>query len=316
MNKDLAITSQQFGLLVGIFFLGYSLFEIPSNLFLHKIGARIWIARILLTWGILATLTGFVHNVHQLYVVRFLLGLAEAGYFPGMVLYLTYWFRQREQAQAIALFLTAVPVTSIVGAPMSGLILDHVHWLGVGSWRWLLILEGIPAIACGFLTYFRLPSRPAEAKFLTEDERDWIIEELEREEQQKQGMQRIFRDTGVGQPEGVASGMYRVHSSYRVLLDELLDATRGEIALPPVHQHYRGDPRDDPAPCGFLGDDPSFPQFRSQDGAEISCGDSGTGRRNCFCVIGCNSFSFLFYHAFVIRSRGHLQLLGSFLGTA
>jgi sugar phosphate permease len=91
MNKELAITSQQFGLLVGIFFLGYSLFEIPSNLFLHKIGARIWMARILLTRGILATLTGFVHNVHQLYVVRFLLGLAEAGYFPGMVLYLTYW---------------------------------------------------------------------------------------------------------------------------------------------------------------------------------------------------------------------------------
>ena len=161
MNKELAITSQQFGLLVGIFFLGYSLFEIPSNLFLHKIGARIWIARILLTWGILATLTGFVHNVHQLYVVRFLLGLAEAGYFPGMVSYLTYWFRQREQAQAIALFLTAVPVTSIVGAPMSGLILDHVHWLGVGSWRWLLILEGIPAIACGVLTYFLLPSSQA-----------------------------------------------------------------------------------------------------------------------------------------------------------
>ncbi|MGB2888569.1 MAG: MFS transporter [Candidatus Acidiferrales bacterium] len=185
MNKELAITSQQFGLLAGIFFFGYAIFEVPSNLLLHKIGARIWIARILITWGILATLTGFVHTVHQLYVVRFLLGLAEAGYLPGIVLYLTYWFRRREQAQAVALFLTGLPVTSILGAPVSGLILDHVHWLGISSWRWLLVLEGIPAIVCGFLTYFLLPSRPAEAKFLTQQEKAWIQTDLLREEQQK-----------------------------------------------------------------------------------------------------------------------------------
>jgi len=191
MNKELAITSQQFGLLVGIFFFGYFLFEIPSNLMLHKIGARVWIARILISWGIVAMLTGFARNVSQLYVARFLLGLAEAGYFPGIVLYLTYWFRQREQAQAIALFLTGLPVTSILGAPVSGLILDHVHWLGVSSWRWLLVLEGIPAVACGLLTYFLLPSRPAEATFLTEDERRWITEELDHEERQKRGTHKI-----------------------------------------------------------------------------------------------------------------------------
>lgn len=185
MNKELGITSQQFGFLAGIFFIGYFLFEIPSNLLLHKIGARIWIARILITWGAMATLTGFVQSVHQLYVVRFLLGLAEAGYFPGIVLYLTYWFRQREQAQAIALFLTGLPAATILGAPVSGLILDNVHWLGISSWRWLLILEGIPAILCGFLTYFLLPSRPQEAKFLTGDEKEWIRAELGREEQQK-----------------------------------------------------------------------------------------------------------------------------------
>src|SRR5216683_726791 len=185
MNKELAITSQQFGFAAGIFFFGYFLFEVPSNLLLHKIGARIWITRILITWGILATLTGFVHTVHQLYVVRFLLGLAEAGYFPGIVLYLTYWFRQREQAQAIALFLTGLPFTSIVGAPISGLVLDHVHWLGLSSWRWLLILEGLPAILCGLLTYFLLPNRPAEAKFLTPEEKEWIQTELLREERQK-----------------------------------------------------------------------------------------------------------------------------------
>ncbi len=185
MNKELAITSQQFGLLFGIFFFGYFLFEIPSNLLLHKIGARVWIARILFSWGIVAMLTGFVHTVHQLYAVRFLLGLAEAGYFPGIALYLTYWFPQREQARSLALFLTGNPVATILGAPVSGLILDHVHWLGVSSWRWLLVLEGIPAIVLGFLTYVLLPSRPDEAKFLTAEEKEWIRAELGREEQQK-----------------------------------------------------------------------------------------------------------------------------------
>jgi ACS family tartrate transporter-like MFS transporter len=191
MNRELAITSQQFGFLAGIFFFGYFIFEIPSNLLLHKIGARIWIARILISWGIVAMLTGFSQTVLQLYFVRFLLGVAEAGFVPGILLYLTYWFRQREQAQAIASFLTAGAVTSIFGAPVSGLILDHVHWFGVSSWRWLLILEGIPAILGGVLTYFLLPGRPAEARFLTATEKDWITTELAREEQQKLATRRI-----------------------------------------------------------------------------------------------------------------------------
>ena len=185
MNKELAITSQQFGMLSGIFFIGYFLFEIPSNLLLHKVGARLWIARILVSWGIVAVLGGFVQGVHQLYGVRFLLGLAEAGFAPGMLLYLTYWFRQREQAQAVGLYLSGMPIASILGAPVSGLILDRVHWLGLSSWRWLLILEGIPAVACGLLTYLLLPSRPDEAKFLTIDEKEWLQTELAREEQQK-----------------------------------------------------------------------------------------------------------------------------------
>ncbi|HKW31391.1 MAG TPA: MFS transporter [Candidatus Acidoferrum sp.] len=185
MNRELAITGQQFGLLTGIFFIGYFLFEIPSNLLLHRIGARIWIARILITWGVVAALTGFAQSVHQLYFVRFLLGLAEAGFAPGMLLYLTYWFREREQAQAVGLYLSGMPVASLLGAPISGIILDHVHWFGLSSWRWLLILEGVPAIACGLLTYFFLPSRPEEAKFLAADEKVWIRTELAREEKQK-----------------------------------------------------------------------------------------------------------------------------------
>jgi D-galactonate transporter len=185
MNRELGITSRQFGLLTGIFFIGYFLFEIPSNLLLHKIGARVWIARILLTWGVVAVMSGFVRSVPHLYAMRFLLGLAEAGFSPGIIVYLTYWFRLRERARAIALFTCGLPLASIVGAPLSGLILDHAHWLGLSSWRWLLILEGLPAIACGFLTYVLLPSRPDEAKFLAADEKEWLRAELAREEQNK-----------------------------------------------------------------------------------------------------------------------------------
>ena len=174
MNHELAISSQQFGLLVGIFFFGYFLFEIPSNLLLHRVGARIWIARILISWGAVALATGFVQNVSQLYAARFLLGVAEAGFFPGIVLYLTYWFPRREQARAIALFMAAQPVTSILGAPVSGLILDHFHWLELASWRWLLILEAAPAFLLGLLTYRYLPSRPADANFLTREEKEQL----------------------------------------------------------------------------------------------------------------------------------------------
>jgi sugar phosphate permease len=185
MDKELAISSQQFGFVAGIFFFGYFIFEIPSNLLLHKIGPRIWIARILISWGIVAILTGFAKTAMHLYVLRFLLGVAEAGYIPGILLYLTYWFSQRQLAQAIALFCAANPVGSVIGAPISGVILDRIHWFGFSSWRWLLILEGIPAIAGGILTYFLLPSRPAEATFLTAEEKNWINGELGREEQQK-----------------------------------------------------------------------------------------------------------------------------------
>ena len=185
MNKDLGFSAYLYGWGAGIFFFGYFLFEIPSNLILHKIGARIWLARILIIWGLVSALTGLVQNMHQLYLARFLLGTAEAGYFPGIILYLTYWFRRPEQAQVLALLLIGIPITSIVGGPLSGLILDHIHWLGLSSWRWLFILEGIPAVIGGVLTYGLLPSRPAEASFLADDEKNWITQELERESEEK-----------------------------------------------------------------------------------------------------------------------------------
>ncbi len=182
MNKELEISAQQFGLLAGIFFFGYFLFAVPSNLMLHKLGAREWIAWILVSWGVVSACTGFAQNAVQLYAVRFLLGVAESGFFPGMILYMTYWFRQRERAQAVAFFMTGLPIASIVGGPVSGLILDHIHWLGVGSWRWLLVLEAVPAIVLGIVTYRLLPNRPAEARFLTPPEKDWLAAELALEE--------------------------------------------------------------------------------------------------------------------------------------
>ncbi len=182
MNKELAISAEQFGLLAGIFFFGYFLFGVPSNVMLHKLGAREWIAWILVSWGVVSACTGFVQNVMQLYVVRFLLGVAESGFFPGMILYMTYWFRQSERAQAVAFFMTGLPISSIVGAPISGMILDRIHWLNISSWRWLLVLEALPAILLGILTYGLLPNRPTEAKFLSQSEKDWLAAELASEE--------------------------------------------------------------------------------------------------------------------------------------
>lgn len=185
MNKDLGITSEQFGIVAGVFFFGYVLSGVPSNLLLHKFGARVWITAILVVWGVFALAMGFVHSVRELYILRFLLGLAEGGYFPGVALYLTYWFRQREQAQCIALFLTGVPASNIIGAPISGWMLDHIHWMRWPSWRWLLVLEAIPAVVFGISTYFVLPSKPAEARFLSDEEREWVRSELEAEKNAK-----------------------------------------------------------------------------------------------------------------------------------
>src|SRR5262249_5544539 len=133
------------------------------------------------SWGVVAVLTGFVRSVSELYLARFLLGIGEAGFFPGIVLYLTYWFPERERARAIAFFMTPQPITSILGAPFSGLILDRVHWLGLSSWRWLLILEGVPALIGGIAAYRLLPNRPANASFLSTVERNELTAALAHE---------------------------------------------------------------------------------------------------------------------------------------
>jgi MFS family permease len=306
MNTALAITSAQFGLLLGIFFWGYFVFEIPSNLLLHKIGARIWIARILISWGIVAMLTGAVHSVPQLYVVRFLLGVAEAGFFPGIVLYLTYWFRQREQAHVISLFMTALPVASILGAPVSGFILDHAHWAAISSWRWLLILEGLPAIVCGVLTYFLLPSRPAEATFLTQDEKSWLTAELAREEQEKTGEHSISALRALAHPRvwHLASVLFTFDIGLYVLY-----ASSGEITFERLLQHSSGHPGDGSSPRRVNGDDPCLPKFRPQAGTAIPRGNSCHRWRHGTDDVGSNELPPTLDHALVVCSDGNVQLL-------
>ncbi|MDB5707322.1 MAG: hypothetical protein JWN66_4438 [Sphingomonas bacterium] len=178
MNAELALSSQAFGFAAGIFFLGYFLFEVPSNVALLRFGPRKWIARILLSWGVVSILTAFVQTALQLYVLRFLLGVAEAGFFPGIILYLTLWFRSKEQATVIALFTAAIPVSYILGGPISTLIMEHVSGLGLSGWRWMLLIEGIPAILGGIATYKLLTDRPDQATWLTESERAWLAAEM------------------------------------------------------------------------------------------------------------------------------------------
>ncbi|TCP28770.1 ACS family tartrate transporter-like MFS transporter [Scopulibacillus darangshiensis] len=185
MNADLGISGAQYGLMAGIFFIGYFLFEIPSNMLMHKIGARVWIARILISWGIVAMITGFAQNVVHLYTIRFILGIAEAGFFPGILLYLTYWFPAKERARSVGMFMVALPISYIIGAPLSGFILDYVHWGGFDGWRWMFIIEGLPAVILGILTLFVLPNRPLHAKWLTNEEKTWLSNELEKENHQK-----------------------------------------------------------------------------------------------------------------------------------
>ncbi|WP_431917864.1 MFS transporter [Amycolatopsis tucumanensis] len=182
MNTELGLTATAFGFASGIFFLGYLTLEVPSNLALHRFGARRWLARIMITWGIVATALAFVPNPTTLVIMRFLLGVAEAGFFPGIILYLTYWFPAAQRAKAVALFMAAVPVSSAIGATVSSLLIAHGHGVfGLSGWRFMFLVEGIPAILLAFATWFYLTDRPEQAKWLTEDERRWLTTELDNE---------------------------------------------------------------------------------------------------------------------------------------
>ncbi|MEV8472537.1 MFS transporter [Ralstonia sp. UNC404CL21Col] len=182
MNKDIGLTAEQFGFGAGLFFIGYFLFEIPSNLIMQKVGARIWIARIMITWGIFSMATAFVVGPKSFAAARFLLGLAEAGFTPGIYLYFTHWFPGKWRAKVTAAFLVGIPVANMIGSPISGALLELGGLHGLRSWQWLLLIEGLPAVLLGIACLFVLADRPEKATWLTEDEKAVLARRLAMEQ--------------------------------------------------------------------------------------------------------------------------------------
>jgi MFS transporter, ACS family, tartrate transporter len=184
MSADLGLSDRAYGLGVGMFYITYVLFEIPGAVIVERWSARKWIARIMISWGIVTILTGLVHTAPQFYAARLCLGAAESSFFPGMIVYLTHWFCVRDRSRAIACLYAANPAAALIGSPLAGWLLG-VHWHALAGWRWLFILEGIPAVVVGIITYFYMTDRPMQAPWLRHDERDWLVKELQEEKQAK-----------------------------------------------------------------------------------------------------------------------------------
>jgi MFS family permease len=183
MNHALGLTSLQFGWGAGLFFVTYAVFEVPSNLALHRFGARRWLARIMLTWGVLSAATAFVTGAHSFYALRMLLGVAEAGFFPGVAFYLTSWFPRAYRGRVLAWFTLGIPLSAIIGGPLSGALLQIDRFGGLAGWQWLFVAQGLPAAALGLCAWFLLSDTPAEAKWLTNAERDALSRQLYSEAQ-------------------------------------------------------------------------------------------------------------------------------------
>ncbi len=182
MLNDLQFSETIYGLGAGIFFIGYFLFEVPSNIIMHKVGARIWIGRIMITWAILSAATMFVTSPTMFYVIRFLLGVAEAGFFPGIVLYLTYWFPAQRRSRMNALFMIGIPIAGVLGGPMSGWIMNSLNGThGWSGWQWLFLLEAIPSLLLGIVTLFYLPDSIRASKWLSESEKVMLEENIARD---------------------------------------------------------------------------------------------------------------------------------------
>jgi len=191
MKKELAFSDTVYGLGAGIFFVGYFLFEVPSNLIMARVGARVWIARLVISWGVVSSCMILVKTPASFYLVRFLLGVAEAGFFPGMILYLTYWFPLAMQARSVARFMTAVPLAGVVGAPLSGALLSLNRAGGLAGWQWLFLVEGVPAVVLGISALLYLTDRPGQASWLSPEERLWLVNLLDQERREKESRRRF-----------------------------------------------------------------------------------------------------------------------------
>jgi ACS family tartrate transporter-like MFS transporter len=181
MNADMGFSSAVYGFGAGIFFLGYALFEVPSNLILARVGARRWIARIMVTWGLISVLMMFVQGKWSFYVLRFALGVAEAGFLPGIIYYLSQWFPKAERARAVSWFMIGIPLSTVIGGPIAGALLqlDGLH--GLQGWQWLFLIEGLPAVLLGFVTWFLLPDTPRDVRWLSDAEKEQVIARLDAE---------------------------------------------------------------------------------------------------------------------------------------
>lgn len=217
MNKDLGLSAAVFGFGAGIFFLGYFLFEVPSNIILHKVGARLWIARVMITWGLISGGFAFVQGETSFYILRFLLGAAEAGFFPGIILYLSYWFPARRRAQVVSLFMAAAPISVVLGSPLSGALLQMDGIGGMKGWQWMFILEAIPAVILGVVVLFYMTDRPEKARWLEDDEREWLIDTMNAEHSAKGAKENHSIWKGITDPRvlalaliyfGTSAGLY------------------------------------------------------------------------------------------------------------
>ena len=187
MQDDLGLTKAAFDLGYGMFYVGYILFEVPSNLLMRRFGARRWIARIMITWGLVSAATMFARDLWTFYALRILLGIAEAGFFPGIILYLSDWFPDRQRAKMTAFFMLAIGLSNVLGNPVSGWIMDHFDGVnGWHGWQWLFLLEGLPTSLVGIAVLFYLQDSPREARWLSEDERNWLVAHLAEEDRQRQ----------------------------------------------------------------------------------------------------------------------------------
>ena len=204
MNKDLGLSESAFGFGAGIFFLAYFLFEVPSNLFLERVGARKWIARIMFTWGVCSGGMAFINGATGFYAVRVLLGIAEAGFFPGVIFYLTLWFPSVYRARIIGYFMAAIPLSTVIGAPVSGLLLGLDGFGGLKGWQWLFILEATPALILSVVVFLYMTDRPADATWLTQEERAWLVARLDDERRQRERVRRYTTMEALRNPKVLA----------------------------------------------------------------------------------------------------------------